>query len=170
MRKAIVVLALAAIPLAARGVVSLGVEATLAAPRLGMERLPGSERPLVATGDLGGSVLLRLGPLAAGVAVDRTLGEDAGRLSTRSAMGGLALDLLPFVRMELLGEIGVADLSGDAAGEVRFAGARPGLSLKLPAFPLRLGVWGLARWGLPGVPAGEPSFGILARAGLEFGG
>jgi hypothetical protein len=170
MRKAIVVLALAAAPLAARGVVSLGVEATLAAPRLGMERLPGSERPLVAAGDVGGSVLLRLGPLALGAAMDRTPGEDAGRLSTKSAMGGFALDLLPFVRMELLGEIGVADLSRDAARETRFYGARPGLSLKLPAFPLRLGVWGLARWGLPGFPANEPSFGILARAGLEFGG
>jgi hypothetical protein len=168
MRKVLVVLALAAAPLVAPAEVSLGVEVTLAAPRLGMERLPGSERPLVASGDLGGSVLLRLGPLALGAAAERTLGSETARLTTKSAMGGFALDLLPFLRMELLGELGVADVADDGAREARFYGARPGLSVKLPAFPLRLGLWGLARWGLPGAPPGEPSFGILARAGLEI--
>jgi hypothetical protein len=168
MKKVLVVMALAATPLVTPAVVSLGVEATLAAPRLGMDRLPGSQRPLVATGDLGGSALLRLGPIGLGVAAERTLGDETARLTTKSAMGGFVLDLLPFLRMELLGELGVADLARDSAAETRFYGARPGLSLKLPAFPLRLGVWGLARWKLPGAPAGEPSFGILARAGLEI--
>jgi hypothetical protein len=168
MKKVLVVLALASAPLVARAEVSLGVEVTLAAPRLGMDTLPGSERPLAATGDLGAAALLRLGPLALGIAAERTLGSDTPQMTTKSAMGGFAPDLLPFVRMELLGELGVADVALDADGEARFYGARPGLSLKLPAFPLRVGVWGLARWGLPGAPPGEPSFGILARAGLEI--
>jgi hypothetical protein len=168
MKKVLVVLALAAAPLVAAAEVSLGIEGTLAAPRLGMDRLPGSQRPLAATGDLGGSVLLRLGPLGLGGAAERTLGSGNARLTTKSAMGGLVFDLLPFMRLELLGEVGEADLSGDAAGATRFYGARPGLSLKAPIFPLRLGVWGLARWNLPGAPPGDPSFGILARAGLEF--
>ena len=74
MTRVLLALALAAAPLAAQATVSLGVEVTLAAPRLGMDRLPGSERPLVAAGDLGGAALLRLGPLALGVAADRTRG------------------------------------------------------------------------------------------------
>jgi hypothetical protein len=133
-----------------------------------MDRMPGSERPLAGTGDLGGSVLLRLGPLGLGGAAERALGSEGAQMKTKSAMGGLMFDLLPFVRLELLGEIGQADLSGDAVGATRFYGARPGLSLKAPAFPLRLGVWGIARWDLPGAPRGDPSFGMLARAGLEF--
>jgi hypothetical protein len=166
MKKVLVVLALAAAPLVAPAEVSLGVEVTLAAPQLGVDQLPGSERPLVATGDVGGAALLRLGPIGLGVAAERTLGSDSARLATKSAMGGFVLDLLPFMRLELLGELGAATLSG--TGEERFYGARPGLSLKLPAFPLRVGLWGLARWGLPGAKPGEPSFGILARAGLEI--
>jgi hypothetical protein len=168
MKRVLLVLALVAAPLAAYGQLSLGIEATLAAPRLGVQQLPGSQQPLVAAGDVGGSVLLRVGPLAVGLAADRTPGSDAGRISTRSAMGGLALDLLPFVRLELLGEIGDGDRAGDGLSAARFYGARPGLSVKAPSFPLRLGVWGLARWGLPGVPRDEPSFGILARAGIEL--
>jgi hypothetical protein len=169
MKRLLVVLALAATPLVASSKpFSLGIEATLAAPRLGMERMPGSEQPLAAAGDLGGAVLLRLGPLAAGLAADGALGAEEGGISTRSAMGGLALDLLPFVRLELLGEVGEGDRAGDGLPAARFYGARPGLSMKAPAFPLRLGVWGLARWGLPGLPPDEPSFGILARAGIEL--
>jgi hypothetical protein len=167
MRKLVLVLALAAAPLAASADVSLGVEVTLAAPRLGMDRVPRSDLPLNATGDLGGSVLLRFWGLAIGAAADRTLGDRQARLTTMSAMGGLAFELLPFLRLELLGEVGRADLAGDALGETRFYGARPGLSLKVPVFPVRVGAWGLARWGLPGAGPG-PAYGILARAGLEF--
>jgi hypothetical protein len=133
-----------------------------------MQRFPGSREPIATTGDIGGSVLLRLGPLGIGAAADRSTGHASARLSTRSAMGGLALDVLPFVRLELLGEIGLADLAGDAEGSVTFRGARPGLSLKVPVLPVRLGVWGLARWGLPGTPRGEPSLGLLARVGIEL--
>lgn len=168
MKRMFVVFALAIAPLAGRAEVSLGIEATIAAPRLGMERLPGSDRPLVASGDLGGSLLLRVGTLALGVAAERNIRERDARLTTMSGLGGLALDLLPFARLELLGEVGVANVMRDAAGEAPFYGARPGLSLKVPMFPFRVGVWGLARWGLPGAPRGEPSLGLLARAGIEF--
>jgi hypothetical protein len=169
MKRVLVVVALAAAPVLARpDLFSVGIEGTIGAPRLGMERVPGSREPLATTGDVGGAVLLKLGPLGLGGAMERSTGHASARLSTRSAMGGLALDVLPFVRLELLGEIGEADLAGDASGPVRFRGARPGLSFRVPVVPLRLGVWGLARWGLPGAKPGDPSFGILARAGLEF--
>jgi hypothetical protein len=169
MKRVLVVVALAVAPVAARpDMFSLGIEGTIGAPRLGMDRMPGSREQLVTTGDVGGSVLLKLGPLALGGAADRSTGHASARLSTRSAMGGLALDLLPFVRLELLGEVGLADLAGDAAGSTRFYGARPGLSLRLPVLPLRVGVWGLARWALPGQKPGQPSYGLLARAGIEF--
>lgn len=169
MKRVLVVLALAVMPVGAfADTISLGIEATIGAPRLGMDRLPGSQQPLATTGDVGGLVLLKLGPLALGAAMDRSTGHASARLSTRSAMGGLALDLVPSVRLELLGEIGVADLAGDPGGGARFWGARPGISLKFPALPLRVGVSGLARWGLPGTTPGEPSFGLLARAGIEL--
>jgi hypothetical protein len=169
MKRLLVTLAVLAAPVVARpDAFSLGVEGTIGAPRLGVERVPGRREPLATTGDVGGAVLLKLGPLGVGAAMDRSTGHASSRLSTRSAMGGLALDVLPFLRLELFGEIGEADLAGDQAGNVRFHGARPGLSLRVPVVPLRLGVWGLARWGLPGTKPGDPSFGILARAGLEF--
>ncbi len=160
--------ALALTPAATLAQLSLGVEATLAAPRLGVERMPGSREPLGGAGDVGGVVLLRLGPLGLGASMERGLAHSAERLTTRSAMGGLVADLLPFVRLELLGEVGVADLAGDGEGSARFRGFRPGLSLKLPAFPLRLGLWGLARWGIPGASSNGPSYGLLARAGIEL--
>lgn len=168
MRRFLVVALLALLalaPLAARGEITLGLEATLSAPRLGVRQVPGSTEPLTAAGDIGGGALLRLGFLGLGAALDRNVGSAGARLSTRSAMGGLVLDVLPFVRLELLGELGNADGPG---GLSRFRGARPGLSLRVPAFPLRVGVWGLARWGLPGEPAGRPAYGALFRAGIEL--
>jgi hypothetical protein len=39
--------------------------------------------------------------------------------------------------------------------------------VKLPALPLRLGLWGLARWNLPDAGPGA-SYGLLGRVGLEF--
>jgi hypothetical protein len=165
MRRIVVALAVALAPLAARAQVSLGLEATLSAPRLGVTRVPGSSEPLTAAGDVGGSALLRLGFLGLGVAVDRNAhGRGGAPRNERSAMGGLVTDLMPLVRLELLGELGYAD---GPTGLVRFRGVRPGLSAKLPELPLRLGVWGLARWGLPGAPTG-PAYGLLFRAGVEF--
>jgi hypothetical protein len=165
MRRLAAVALLAFAPLVARADVTLGLEATLSGPRVGMQRVPGSSQPLTATGDFGGDLLLRLGVVGLGAALDRNVGEGATRFSTRSVMGGLMLDPLPFVRLELLGELGNADAG---SGLVRFTGARPGLSLHVPGFPLRVGVWGLARWGLPDRAPGKPAYGAMFRAGIEL--
>jgi hypothetical protein len=92
-----------------------------------------------------------------------------------SGLAGLALDVLPILRVELLGEIGAANLRpredlGTAVGREwsTFYGARPGVSLKLPVLPVRLGVWGLARWGLPGTTSSDPALGMLGRVGIDF--
>jgi hypothetical protein len=158
----------------ALAVVSFGLEATVGAQRLGVERLPGRSEPLASMGDLGATLLLRLGPIALGAAGEGTF--LAGRLEqvNASVLAGLVGDLLPVLRLELLGEVGASgvrrasDLERAQAGDLeRFYGVRPGLSAKLPSFPLRLGVWGLARWGMPGAGSG-PSYGLLGRVGLEF--
>jgi hypothetical protein len=169
-------LALACLSVAPRALaqVSLGLEATVGAQRLGIERVPAAGEPLSAMGDLGATLLFRAGPVALGAAGEGNFVH--GRLARFSAslLGGLAADLLPVLRLELLGEVGAANLRGEAdlrsaaAGEwERFYGVRPGLSAKLPFFPLRAGVWGLARWGMPGV-SGGPALGILGRLGIEF--
>ena len=162
---------------AARAGVSLDLEATIGAQRLGLTRAPGTSQPLLPMGDLGGTVLLRAGPFALGAAAEGNL-DRTGQVERYNASGlaGLATDLLPLVRLELLGEVGAANLRSTAdAGEAaqgagtweRFYGVRPGLSVRTPVLPLRVGVWGLARWGLPGTGPG-PSYGMLGRIGLTF--
>jgi hypothetical protein len=156
--------------------VSVGVEATIGGQRLGVERAPITHDALVPMGDFGGTILLKAGALALGAAAEGNWDHSTLQRYNASALGGLALDVLPVLRVELLGEYGAANLrtGGDLASAVaseggwsRFYGFRPGLSVKLPAFPLRVGVWGLARWGLPGTGPG-PSYGMLGRVGLEF--
>jgi hypothetical protein len=156
------------------GAFSVGLEATVGAQRLGMERVPGTGEPLSAMGDVGATLLLRAGPFAVGAASEGNFVEGSLARFNASALAGLATDLLPVLRLELLGEVGAAnlrrgaDLRAAAAGDWdRFYGVRPGLSLKFPVLPLRIGVWGLARWGMPGVSSG-PAFGMLGRVGLEF--
>lgn len=160
----------------ARADLSLGIEATVGGQRLGITRAPGTGEALVPMGDLGMTLLLGSGPLALGVAAEGSFdGSDLERYNA-SALGGLALGFLSVLRLEVLGEIGAANLRtrsdlGDAldrdAAWTRFYGVRPGLSVKLPAFPLRVGMWGLARWGLtPG--SDGPAYGVLGRVGLEF--
>ncbi len=160
---------------AAEGV-SLGIEATLGAQRLGMTRAPGLDQPLLAMGDYGGTALLTFGSFALGAAAEGNFRGGALDRYDASALAGLVADLLPVLRLELLGELGAANLrtlsdaraaASGAAGWSRFYGFRPGLSAKVPVLPLRVGVWGLARWGLPGTGPG-PAYGMLGRVGLEF--
>jgi len=169
-------LALACLAAAPRAVaeVSLGLEATVGAQRLGIQRMPAAGDPLTSMGDLGATMLLRAGPVALGAAAEGNFARGGLERFNASVLGGLVADLLPVLRLELLGEVGAANLRGEAdlrsaaAGNWdRFYGFRPGLSAKLPFLPLRLGVWGLARWGMPGAPSG-PSLGLLGRAGIEF--
>ncbi|HET8540785.1 MAG TPA: hypothetical protein VFL83_13020 [Anaeromyxobacter sp.] len=166
--------AAAALAVPARAQVSLGLELTIPAQRLGMTHAPGTDRPLAAMGDAGATLLLRAGPLGLGAGAEGFLSGGSVSRYDASLLGGLVADLLPVLRLELLGELGAANLQGvadlrrAAAGEMgRFYGVRPGLSAKLPGFPLRVGVWGLARWGMPGAGAG-PALGLLGRVGLEF--
>jgi hypothetical protein len=173
-----VVLALACLCAAgvARAEVSLGLEATVGAQRLGLTRAPGIDRPLAPMGDLGATLLLGAGPLALGVAAEGDLAGSEVKRYNASLLGGLTFGFLRLFRLEVLGEVGAANLrarsdAADAArGDgawARFHGVRPGLSVKLPAFPLRVGLWGLARWGLvPG--ADSPAYGLLGRIGLEL--
>ena len=118
--------------------------------------------------------LLRGGPLEAGFAAEGTFERGDLARYNASALAGLGVDVA-MLRLEVLGELGVlnlrsrADLDLAAAGRdefVRFHGVRPGLSAKLPLLPFRLGLWGLARWGLPGTSG--PAYGMLGRIGLEF--
>jgi hypothetical protein len=154
--------------------VSLGIEGTLGAHHLGISRLPGSTDPLVTMGDLGAVVLLRLGPIGIGASAEGTFDGSTLEQLNASVLAGLVTDLLPVLRLELLGEVGAADLrsaeelrSEVSSGWKRFYGLRPGLSLKLPLVPVRIGAWGLARWGLPDGDGG-PALGLLGRLGVEF--
>ncbi|WP_242344688.1 hypothetical protein [Anaeromyxobacter terrae] len=173
-RTAVAVAVLAAAGVARAGV-SLGVEATIGAEKLGVQRAPLSNEALLPMGQLGGTVLLRLGTLAVGAAAGGYFHRSQLERYDASGLAGLAFDVLPILRIELLGELGAAnlrtraDLGAAVAGEwSTFYGARPGVSLKLPVFPLRVGVWGLARWGLPGTDSREPSLGMLGRVGIDF--
>jgi hypothetical protein len=164
----------AAAPAAAE--VSLDLEATVGAQHLGISRVPGSMEPLAGVGDLGAVVLLRLGPIGLGVSADGSFDGRALERFNASGMAGLVTDLLPALRLELLAEVGAADLRSAAelrtrasgGGWNRFYGFRPGLSLKLPFLPMRAGVWGLARWGMPDTRDGGPALGLLGRLGVEF--
>jgi hypothetical protein len=154
--------------------VSLGLEATIGGQRLGMRQAPVTGDALLPMGDLGATVLLRAGTFAVGVAAEGNFERRELQRYNASALGGLALDVFPVLRLELLGELGAAnlrtrdDLASATSDEwTRFYGVRPGLSAKIPVFPLRVGVWGLARWGLPGTSR-EPALGVLGRIGLEF--
>jgi hypothetical protein len=155
---------------------SLGVEATVGAQHLGIRRAPAISEPLLPMGDLGATALLRAGPLALGAAAEGNFRDRKLERFNASALGGLVADLLPVLRLELLGEVGAANLRSGAelrraassSGEWgRFYGFRPGLSVRIPVLPFRVGVWGLARWGLPGSDGGV-QLGMLGRIGLEF--
>jgi hypothetical protein len=162
----------AAVPGAAAAGVAL--EGTIGSQRLGVTHAPGPGEPLVPMGDYGAAILLKGGPLELGFAAEGTFTNGALSRYNASALAGFGADVA-VLRLELLGEVGVLNLRsradlGDAVagGEpfVRFYGVRPGLSAKLPLVPFRLGLWGLARWGLPGEEG--VAYGALARIGVDF--
>lgn len=156
--------------------VSLGIEATIGAQHLGLHRAPGASEDLTPMGDAGATVLLRLGPFALGAAAEGNFDGTTLERFNASGLAGLTSDLLPVLRLELLGEVGVANLRTRADVEQAarregawepFYGFRPGLSVRFPVLPLRVGVWGLARWNMPGAGPGA-ELGLLGRAGIEF--
>ena len=161
----------------ARAQAALDLEVTFGGRHLGLAA-PAAGDTAQPTGDLGATLLLVAGPLAIGAAAATT--TSGIRRYDASALAGLAFPVLPVIRLELLAELGAADLhsakdipaalGGAVTGEAgwhRFWGVRPGLSIHIPELPFRVGLWGLARWGLPGTGPG-PVWGVLGRIGLEF--
>ncbi len=149
---------------------SVGLEATVGGQHLGLTRTPVAQEPLLPMGDLGGALLLRAGGVELGAATEGNFDKGTLQRYDASLLGGLAIDVLAVLRVEALGELGAANLrdaASNGGGWNRFYGVRPGLSLGLPVLPLRVGVWGLARWGLPGT-GGGPAYGMLGRVGIEF--
>lgn len=174
--RVLLALACLAAPPALAAPVSLGLEATIGGQHLGVHRAPGGARDLTPMGDAGATLLLRLGPVALGAAAEGNFDGTTLERFNASALAGLAADLLPFLRLELMGEVGMANLrtrrdvelaARAAEGWDPFYGFRPGLSVRFPVLPLRVGVWGLARWNMPGAGPGA-ELGLLGRAGIEF--
>jgi hypothetical protein len=167
----------AAVPAHGAGPVSVGLEATIGGQHLGMQRAQLGQREVSPMGDAGATLLLRVGPIMLGAASEGNFSGTTLQRFNASALAGLAADVLPVLRLELLGEVGAANLRStselrDAASATNrwdnFYGFRPGLSAKLPVIPFRMGVWGLARWNMPGAIRSGPELGLLGRVGLEF--
>ena len=121
------------------------------------------------TAILGGDLLLDLSGLGLGLAVDKTASGSAQPWAG-SIVAGFLPDLLLF-RLELLGEIGRrAGDFGDlfASKGATFVGLRPGLSFRLAALPVRLGVNGLVRWPTSHGEFGSPDFGLVGKIGFEL--
>jgi hypothetical protein len=129
---------------------------------------------------LGGSALLAIEGFAVGLGIEqgtRSLAFSPSAL-TVYALAGFVADALSAVRLELLGEIGKRDLQSldeislrnlnVAPGRETYIGLRPGISTRVPLFPFRLGVSGVARWGLAGGQPGSPTYGLVARMGVEL--
>ncbi len=168
-------LAGAAGPARAEGL-ALDLEATVGGQHLGVNRAP-LVNQLSPMGDFGATALLAVSGVALGLAAEGNFQGSTLQRYNASVVAGFAADLLPVLRLELLGEYGAANLRtrGDLeraaahdGGWSRFYGFRPGLSVKLPVLPFRAGVWGLARWNMPGTGGKGPEYGMLGRVGFSF--
>lgn len=151
------------------------LEATVGGQHLGIDRAPGRGEPLVAMGDAGATLLLRGRRLALGLAAEGNFDGSTLERFNASVLAGFSVKTLRVLRLELLGELGAANLRSvrdladepGAGGWERFYGVRPGISVRVPVLPFHLGVWGLARWGLPGSGSGA-DLGLLGRIGFEL--
>lgn len=121
------------------------------------------------TAIFGGDVLLDLVGFGVGLAVDKTVSGSAQPWAG-SLVAGLTLGL-PLVRIEALGEVGrrARDFGKlfDSGGAT-FVGLRPGVSVRIPVSPLRVGVTGLVRWPTSGGDIGSPDFGVVGKIGFEL--
>jgi len=121
------------------------------------------------TAIVGGDVLLDLTGLGVGVAVDKAVSGNAQPWAG-SIMAGFLPDLM-LLRLELLGEVGRrARDFGDlfSSNGSTFIGLRPGVSFRLAALPVRLGVTGLVRWPTSNGDIGSPDYGIVGKVGFEL--
>jgi len=122
------------------------------------------------TGILGGDVLLRFGPFAGGVLVDKTV-SGTFQPWTGSILGGLVFTLVPSFALELLGELGRQGPDfGDMFGSKGYTivGLRPGVSFRLVPSSIRFGVTVPVRWPTSGGDIGSPTYGLVGRIGFEF--
>jgi hypothetical protein len=122
------------------------------------------------TGLLGGDVLLELGGLGLGVAVDKTVSGNFGQPWSGSLIAGFIVPVA-VIRLEVLGELGrrAADF-GDifsSPGQT-FVGIRPGVRFRLVPTPLNIGAAAIIRWNTSGGDFGSPDYGLVARVGFEF--
>lgn len=122
------------------------------------------------TAIVGGDLLLRGGLLGVGVLVDKTVNGNAQPWAG-SILAGFLIDPLPALRVELLGELGrrardFGDLFSSTGSTM--LGLRPGVSFRLAAMPIRLGVSGIVRWPWSGGDVGSPDYGFVGRVGFEF--
>jgi hypothetical protein len=143
----------------------------------GYQHLQGSPGAAVAgavTGEgtaiIGGDILWKASLFGLGLSLDKTVSGNFNPWAG-SVMLGLVFDLLPSLRLEALGEIGrvgadFGDMFGSAGST--FVGLRPGLSFRLLPTPLRIGVGGLVRWPTSGGDIGSPTYGLVAKVGVEF--
>jgi hypothetical protein len=152
--------------------VSLGVEgfAGWQDLRLSTQSVGNAASGREGTAIVGGDVLLDLAGLGVGLAVDKTVSGNAQPWAG-SIMAGFLWDLVLGIRIEGLGEIGRrARDFGDVFGSngATFLGLRPGVSLRVPVTPLRVGVTGLVRWPTSNGDIGSPDYGIVGRIGFEL--
>ena len=122
------------------------------------------------TAILGGDALLDLGGLGLGVAVDRIVSGTVEPWAG-SIVAGFLLDLLPSVRLNLLGEIGRRGQSFSNifdSGGATFVGVRPGFNVRLFPTPLRIGATGIVRWPTSGGSFGSPDYGFVGTVGFEL--
>jgi len=173
-RTAFRLLALAALTVApaARADISLGAEAFGAWQNvhLSNQSVGNAVSGTEGTAILGGDVLLDLAGLGVGVAIDKTVSGTAQPWAG-SIMAGFLYGFPLGLRLEALGEIGrrgrdfgdVFDSSG-----ATFVGLRPGISVRIPVSPIRLGVTALFRWPTSNGDIGSPDFGIVGRIGFEL--
>ena len=121
------------------------------------------------TGLLGGDILLEVGGLGLGVAVDKTVSGNfepwAGSL-----LAGFIVPVT-IVRLELLGELGRrAPDFGDifsSPGQT-FVGIHPGVRFRFVPTPINIGAAAIIRWNTSGGDFGSPDYGLVARVGFEF--
>jgi hypothetical protein len=145
---------------------------------------------------VGASGLLRLGGFELGALWEGEFKFSSASSAVVSPLLGFAFDPIPWLRIELLGELGghrVGDLASQEVENVEalrelwlpYAGIRPGISVRLPVTFGRMvvGLWAFGRWDLQrksvdvtyagsasAVPyeIGGSTYGLLGRIGLEL--
>jgi hypothetical protein len=167
-----VLAALAAAPVArAQGTLSVEAFGGYQNLHLGSSAVGNALRGEEGRAIFGADALLGFGGLGIGAVVDKVVGgNEAYRPWSGAVMAGFLIPLT-VVRIELMGELGrrgqvdFGDLFDGNKGQT-FVGFRPGVSFRVPGFPLILGASGVARWPTSGGDFGAPDFALVGRVGF----